>query len=202
MTETASLLDKCIEAALDLAATRRWQDITLAEIAEKAALSLADLHGVADKQTISEAVESHLDAAMCEGSLDPDETARTRLFDVIMLRFEAMEDRRDGVMSFLRWRDSSLAGLALRVRARGATARWALACAGLDRSGQLPPHLQRVGLAWIIAQAERAWRGETSSDLTATMAALDGELLKAESRLEWLSRRGGSSAQADADGDA
>jgi hypothetical protein len=43
-----------------------------------------------------------------------------------------------------------------------------------------------AGLGWAIAQAERAWRQETSPDLTRTMAALDGELIKAEERAGWL----------------
>ena len=175
---------KALEAALLLAETRAWSQVTLAEITAEAGLSLADLHGVTDKDRLSAAVEPMLDQAMSEGSLDPSETPRTRLFDVLMMRFEAMEDRRDGVMSFLRWRDGSLSGLALRVKAREATARWAIACAGLDGESSLIKGGMQLGLIWAIAQAERAWRSETSPDLTRTMACLDAELLKLEARLK------------------
>lgn len=187
--KTSKIIDKGVKAALQLAETEKWSSLSLASIAEAAGLELKDFHGVADKTDLSEAVEPYFDAAMSEGSFDSDETARTRLFDVIMMRFEAMEDVRDGAMSYLRWRDRSFDGLALRLKARAATAKWALACAGLDGTSKLPRGLQITALAWAIAQAERAWREETSPDLSRTMAALDAELIKIEERLEWISAR-------------
>ena len=183
------IIEKGVKAALKLAETRKWDDLTLAGIAEAAGLELSRFHSVADKDDLSAWVEDYFDAAMSEGSFDEEESARTRLFDVLMMRFEAMEDRRDGVMSYLRWRDRSFEGLALRFKARAATAKWALACAGLDGASKLPRGLQLTALAWAIAQAERAWRQETSADLTRTMAALDAELIKLEERAEWFKKR-------------
>lgn len=180
------IITKGVHAGLKLAETGRWGDLTLAAIAAEADLSLKDFHGVADKVDLSDAVEGVFDNAMSEGCLDGDESPRSRLFDVIMMRFEAMEEHRDGVMSYLRWRDRSLGGLSLRVKARAETAKWALACAGLDRGGHLPRNLQVAGLGWAIAQAERAWKQETSPDMTRTMAALDAELIKADERAGWL----------------
>nr|WP_070960388.1 hypothetical protein [Hyphomonas sp. Mor2] len=187
--KSSKIIEKGVRAALSLAETEKWGNLSLAAIAEEAGLGLKDFHGVADKQDLSEAVAPLFDAAMSEGSVDADETARTRLFDVIMMRFEAMEEVRDGAMSYLRWRDRSLDGLALRVKARAATAKWALVCAGLDGASKLPRGVQITALAWVIAQAERAWRQETSPDLSRTMAALDAELIKIEERLEWISAR-------------
>lgn len=193
------IIAKGVAAALKLAEVGRWGELTLAEIAAEADLTLKDFHGVADKDELSDAVEIMFDDAMSEGCLDADETPRTRLFDVIMMRFEAMEEARDGVMSYLRWRDRSLSGLALRVKARAATAKWALACAGLDRSDGLPRGVQVAGLGWAIAQAERAWKQETSPDMTRTMAALDAELLKAEERAGWLKGNWRKKAAPDAE---
>jgi hypothetical protein len=193
-----------VRAAITLAETVPWDELTLAAIAEAAGLGLKDFHAIADKDEISRSVEAWLDEAMSEGCLDDEETARSRLFDVLMMRFDAMEAHRDGVLSFLRWRDRSLAGLALRVKARAETARWALACAGLDKAGRLPRGVRLAGLGWAIAQAERAWRQETSPDLTRTMAALDGELIKAEERAGWLTgswRRPTRGASEDTDED-
>lgn len=183
------IIRKGVRAALKLAETEKWGALTLADIAAEAGLSLKDFHGQADKDDLSAAVEAQFDAAMSEGSVDADETARTRLFDVIMMRFEAMEDARDGAMAYLRWRDRSFDGLALRLKARTAAAKWALASAGLDGSSKVPRGLQITALAWAIAQAERAWRQETSEDLSRTMAALDAELIKIEERLEWIGKR-------------
>ena len=197
MTDPSNVLERGLKAALKLAEVRHWGDLTLAEIASEAGLSLKDFHGVADKADLSAAVEPMFDAAMSEGSISEAETPRTRLFDVIMMRFEAMEEVRDGAMSFLRWRDRSPAGLALRVRARIATARWALTCSGLDkvdgpaRSGLI------ASVSWAIAKAERAWRKETSADLSRTMAALDSELLKLEERVKWIRGRRRKTSQSD-----
>lgn len=184
------LLAKAIPAALTLAAEARWADLTLKQIADEAGLTLSDFHGLADKADLSAAVEGHFDKAMSEGAFDADETPRTRLFDVLMMRFEAMEDTRDGTRSYLRWRDSSLTGLKSRIAGRAATARWALTCCGLDGGKGLPLPVQVAALGWAISAAERAWKLETSPDLTRTMAALDAELIKLEERAEWLKGRG------------
>lgn len=195
------VIKKGVRAALKLAQTEKWSRLTLNEIADAAGLSLKDFHGRADKDDLTAAVEVHFDAAMSEGSFDAEETARTRMFDVIMMRFEAMEEVRDGALSYLRWRDRSLDGLGLRIKARAETAKWALASAGLDAASNIPRGIQLTALAWAIAQTERAWRQDVSEDLSQTMAALDAELIKIEERLEWLSarRRKASSDDDEAD---
>ena len=86
------IIDKGVSAALKLAETEKWGSLSLAAIAEEAGLSLKDFHGVADKDDLTAAVERRFDAGMSEGSIDPEESARTRLLDVIMMRFEAMEE--------------------------------------------------------------------------------------------------------------
>ena len=183
------IITRGVEAALKLAEMRAWDEITLQAIAAVAELEMVDFHGVADRADLSASVESVLDRAMSEGSFDESETARTRLFDVIMMRFEAMEDQRDGVLSYFRWRNRSLPGLTSRVKGRAETAKWALAFSGLDTQDGIARAATLAGLAWAISVAERAWRQETSSDLTRTMAALDAELVKMEERAALLKRR-------------
>lgn len=193
-----TLLTQAVDAALKLAETEPWQSVTLAQIARETGHTLSDFHALTQGQELSAEIDPMLDLAMSEGSLDPEERPRTRLFDVIMLRFEAMEARRDGIMSFLRWRDSHISGLSLRVRQRYRTARWALVCAGLDSASPLPQEIQSLAVAYAIAAAERAWRQETGTDLTRTMARLDAELLKLEKRVDWLKRARKANASDDA----
>lgn len=193
------IIDKGVGAALKLAETEKWSVLSLAAVAEQAGLTLKDFHGVADIDDLTAAVEKRFDAGMSEGSIDPDESPRTRLFDVIMMRFETMEEVRDGALSYLRWRDRSLEGVTLRLKARAASAKWALACAGLDGASKVPRGVQVASLGWVFAKAERTWRQELSEDLSQTMAALDAELIKLEERIEWLQKRGRSRRRADAD---
>ena len=184
-----TIVEMGVRAALKLAADTPWGELTLAEIAEEAGISLEQFHGRANKDTIADAVERYFDKAMSEGSFDEEEAPRTRLFDVIMMRFEAMEDYRPGLVSLMKWRPSQPARLLNLIAARQASADWALVCSGLDSSEGLPKPIKATGIAWAIAQAERAWRKDESADLPRTMAALDGELRKMEERASWITGR-------------
>ncbi|MEO0982410.1 MAG: hypothetical protein AAFX03_07140 [Pseudomonadota bacterium] len=175
-----------VEAALKLGAARPWAEITLAEIADEAGLKLSEFYDVADKDSLSDAVEPYFDKAMSAEAADMDDTPRERLFDVIMRRFEAMEPHREGLLSLMKWRDRSPPRLAALLRARQRTAKWALACAGLDGSTRAPVSAKAANAGWAMARAERAWRKETSADFSRTMAALDKELRDAEDRLNAL----------------
>ena len=105
-----------------------------------------------------------------------------------MLRFEAMEAYRPGLVSLMRWRDANPVRSLSMLDARRESAAWALVCAGLDGSEAAPLPLKSIAVAWAMARAERAWRKETSADFTRTMAALDKELREAEERLGWLDK--------------
>ncbi|MGB3625236.1 MAG: hypothetical protein WA989_05400 [Henriciella sp.] len=191
------ILEKGVRAALELAAEHDWSDLTLAAIAEKAGLSLEHFHGIADKDTICDAVEPYFDRAMSEGSFDESETPRTRLFDVIMMRFEAMEAHRDALVSLMKWRQTQPLRVLALLASRQASAEWAMVCAGLDKSGDIPKPVRNTAVAWAIAQAERAWRKEDSADMSRTMAKLDGELRKMDERASWIKGFGRRKARAE-----
>lgn len=191
MAAAEKIIEKGLKAALDLAATRDWGAIPLADIAAKAKLSLSDFHGIASREDLLEALDAHFDRAMSAEGMPDDASARERLFDVIMLRFEAMEPYRAALKSIQRFRLGSLYHMARLPKHRHASAAWALACAGLDHDTGAPASLKRIAIAFIIAEAERAWRRETSGDFARTMAALDKGLRRAEERLGQLHRFNG-----------
>ncbi|MEM1105764.1 MAG: hypothetical protein AAGH87_05185 [Pseudomonadota bacterium] len=189
------VIKRGIDAALDLAADRPWSALTLSDVAAAAGLSLDDFHGIATVDSLAEAVEGHFDRAMSGEGIDGEETPRERLFDVIMLRFEAMDARRAGVLSLLHHREQSPLRLARHLAARKASADWALVSAGLDGADQaVPRDIRAVAVAYAMAQAERAWRKETDAGFARTMSKLDEELRKLEDGAGRLSRfRGGRS---------
>jgi len=182
------IIEKGLKAALELSATRAWSDIPLADIAAKAKLTLSDFHGVAAREDLVEAMDAHFDRAMSAEGVPDETSARERLFDVIMLRFEAMEPYRAGISEITKFRESSLFHLVRLPNHRHASAAWALASAGLDNDAGAPASLKRIAIGIVIAQAERAWRKETSGDFALTMAALDKGLRRAEERLGQLRR--------------
>lgn len=183
MAAAEKIIEKGLKAALELAASRAWSDIPLADIAAKAKLTLSDFHGVASREDLVEALDAHFDKAMSADGVPGETSPRERLFDVIMLRFEAMEPFRGGVTEITKFRETSLYHLVRLPNHRHASAAWALASAGLDNDAGAPASLKRVAISLVIAQAERAWRKETSGDFALTMAALDKGLRRAEERL-------------------
>lgn len=176
------LVYQALKAGLELASTRPWQTIPLLEIASRADISMSELYGIADKDTLSDALDGWADQAMSAEAIDLEDTPRERLFDVIMRRFELMEDHRAGVLSLMRARDRSPGRLAALLKARNTSARWALSCAGLDRGNSPDLSAKSLALAWVIGKTERAWRKDESGDFARTMATLDAELTLAEER--------------------
>jgi len=183
-----TIIRKGVDAALKLAAENPWAELTLAEIAAEAGLELSEFHDVADKADIAAAIEGVLDKAMSVEGADMEDTPRERLFDVIMLRFEEMETHRGALLSLQHYRERNPRRLAKLGRARMKTARWALACAGLDGQSDVPMSVRAAGLAWTLSRTERAWRKEESADFSRTMAELDKQLRAAEERIGWLTR--------------
>ena len=190
-----------LKAALELAADTPWEDLRQSDIAAHAGLPLDAFHGTSGKAALAEAVEGLFDPAMSAEGVDPEDTARERLFDVIMLRFEAMEPYRAGLVSLMAWRRRAPLALARLARARQRTAEWALVSAGLDGERDAPLPVKAAALALVLDRTERAWRQETDTGLARTMAALDEGLRTSEKRLERLRRLRGR-RQADRDADA
>lgn len=191
MAAADKIIEKGLKAALELAATRAWTDIPLADIAAKARLSLSDFHGVASREDLVEALDGWFDKAMSAEGVPDDTSPRERLFEVIMRRFEAMEPCRAGLTEILKFRETSLAHLVRLPQHRHATAAWALASAGLDDDTGAPASLKRIAIAFVIAETERAWRKDTNGDFALTMAALDKGLRRAEDRLGQFRRLAG-----------
>ena len=181
--ETQSITKAALKAALELACDKPWSDLTLIEIAKHAGIAMSDLYSLADKETLSDALEAWADEDMSAEAADMEDTPRERLFDVIMRRFEKMEAYRKGILSIMRVRDRSPARMANLLKARRASAKWALSCAGLDNGASTSQAAKTIGIAWVIGKTERAWRKDESGDFARTMATLDAELTLAEERL-------------------
>jgi len=173
--------DRLIDAALALAAERGWSRITLAEIAQKAGLSLAELHHTAPgKGHLLRLWLQRIDAQILAGPApDPGDSTRDRLFEVLMRRLDALKPNkaalasivdslsRDPVQAFCGW-PALLRSMA-----------WMLEAAGIDASG-LKGALRTRGLAAVWLATLRTFLTDESEDMAATMAALDRALKRAE----------------------
>lgn len=183
--------DRVVDAAMRLIPERGWRALTLPEIAEEAGVTLADMRrAVAGKDAILDHFRARIDAQVLEAAEDADlagESARNRLFDVTMSRFEALEPYRPAIARLREeWGRDPLAALCA---ARGAVAsmRWMLAAAGIEAGGLKGAALAR-GLLLIQARVLPVWLSETEEGMPRTLSALDTELARAERFMRGVER--------------
>src|SRR5664279_6216780 len=91
---------KIVDALMELAAERRFEDITVRDISKAAGVSLADFRDAfPSKGAVVAGLSRRIDHAVLaqdNGEL-ADENPRERLFDVLMRRLEAMGPYREGL---------------------------------------------------------------------------------------------------------
>src|SRR5258708_14554780 len=135
---TGSPRERIVEAFMTLLAEHPVERIGLAEIAERAGVTLAELRGeFGSPLAVLAAHAKELDRKVL-AEIDPDmeeESPRERLFDVLMRRIELLSPHKEAVRSLLRSarRDPPLA-LALNAMA-GRSPQWMLAAARRGASG-------------------------------------------------------------------
>jgi hypothetical protein len=167
-------------AALTLAAGGPWRDVTLAKLAHAASRPLSDFYGASPGEAV-DCVEEAFDRAIADNTdaLDPNQSVRDRLFELIMRRFEAMEPHRAAVVSMEAGSDRDPTLMASAHQRHVRCARWVLALAGLEADG-MTGQARAQGLGVIIGQARAAWRGDDAGDFAKTMSSLDKNLRRAE----------------------
>lgn len=167
-------------AALTLAAASPWREVTLLKLADAAARPISDFYGASLGEAV-DCVEEAFDRAIGDNleALDPGQSVRDRLFELIMRRFEAMEPHRAAVLAMEVGADRDPTLMAAAHQRHVRCARWVLALSGLEADG-MTGQARAQGLGVIIGQARLAWRGDDAGDFNKTMASLDKNLRRAE----------------------
>ena len=174
--------DRIIDAAMSLAAQSRWREVTLANIAAEAKVSLAQLNEVfRSKPAIIAALGDRVDRAVlagteAEASAEP---VHDRLLDVLMRRLEALAPHKDAVASILR--DATCDPVAAVCASPAMLRRmaWCLEAAGVGSAG-LAGRIRAKGLAAIYLSTLVVWLRDDSPDQGRTLAHLDTSLRRAE----------------------
>ena len=178
----ADVAQRIIDAALEAAAEKGWIATSFAEIATRAGVSLADLYAVfPSKVALINGFIERIDREVLAG-VEPDagESARDRLFDVLMRCFDALAPHRAGVAAIARGIPADpFAAVCVLPRLLRSLA-WALEAAGLSSAGAAGA-MRVKGLALVYANAFRVWLRDDTADMAKTMAALDAGLRRAES---------------------
>jgi AcrR family transcriptional regulator len=178
-----SINETALDAFLGLIAEKGFAAVALRDVAEAAGVGMADLYRVyPDKVALVAAFMARVDAEVLAGTParnDPEETARDRLFDAMMRRYDALRPHRAALGAIRRaaTRDPMLA-LALGPALRRSMAAM-LEAASVPSDG-LSGALRQNGLLAIHYAVSRVFDRDETADLSKTMAALDSRLKMAE----------------------
>lgn len=177
-----------LESALKMAESRGWENISLRDIANGANVDLMSVFDeFQDKSDILIALGRMIDRRMLKNIPEPDSSLshRDRLFDILMERFDALNEYRDGMISILsalhKEPKETLIGLPHLCRSMSLT----LEAAGIEASG-LRGAAKLAGLTGLYLYVLRVWKADDSPDMGKTMAALDKGLGRLEQAADTL----------------
>lgn len=167
-----------------------WRDTNLVEAARDAGLDLVRLRiRFPGKTAVLMRFGTMADQAALQAGAAAVGTARERLFDVVMARFDALQQHRDGVLSLMEGLRTDPGLTLLLYGATVRSMRWMLDAAGIPTGGVVGAlRVQGMVAAW--AYALRSWERDEGSDLPATMAALERALDRAMQAEGMLPGRG------------
>jgi hypothetical protein len=167
-----------VSAAFAYGADEGWRKVSPAAAARRAGLDLSRTrYRFLGRTSILRRFGALADAYALTGTMDG--SAKDRLFDLMLRRFDFLQTHRAGVIALLRYAptDPGLAAWLLIETLR--SMRWLLEGAGVSSRG-VRGELRAQGLAAVWAWGLRAWLRDESEDLSSTMAAVDVALSRAE----------------------
>ena len=177
-----------IASAFKLAGENGWASVSVASAARAADLGLAQARArFPNKGAILLGFGRMADAFALEEA-PAEGPIRDRLFDLLMRRFDALQSYRAGVIAVARAMPFDPPTAVLMACATRRSMRWMLDAAGGSTTG-LFGEIRVRGLMAVWLWAARAWEKDETEDLTATMAALDTALARAERAAGWLAGR-------------
>lgn len=181
--------DAILDAALSLAAQQGWAYTLVSDIAAEAELSLAALYDeIAEKGDVLILLGRRIDKQTLEavGAPDPSVSERDRLFDILMERYDVLNQNRAAIISILESFKSDPKELVISFPHLGRSMSWMLHAAGLETSG-VRGALRVAGLTGLYLKTLRIWQEDDSADMAKVMAALDKDLGRIEG---WAARFG------------
>lgn len=171
------------DAALRLLKKEAWRELSLAAIAKAAKVPMTDLAALApSKAALIGLILRRLGDDVTR-TYKPDadaESARDRLFDVSMIWFDTLAHHEDAVRSLYEGLRTDPVTLIAARAGIVAAAEWLMVLAEADTGPALA--LRAAAFAAALGRAIPVWL-EDDSDLTKTMARLDGDLRRGESLL-------------------
>jgi hypothetical protein len=170
---------KLVTSAFALAAEKGWRHVSVAAAAREAGLDLgharkkfSGCHAILKR--FGQLADAYaLDGALTEGPV------KDRLFDSVLRRFDFLQMHRAGVLALLRSLPLLPELAAWLATETLISMGWLLEGAGVSSAG-IRGHFRKRGLLAVWAWGLRAWVRDETEDLSATMAAVDVALTRAD----------------------
>lgn len=179
---TKDLESRLIGAMLDIAEREGWEAVTLPAIAEAADAKLSELYpAYPSRMAVLGAFMRRIDREVVETDFEftADDTARDRLFEVVMRRFDALRAHKEAVRRIRAGLMRDPAMSAVTMQQLGRSMAWMLEAAGLSAEG-LSGKVKIAGLCGIWARCIAVWLDDDSPDMSRTMRELDRGLKRAD----------------------
>jgi AcrR family transcriptional regulator len=178
-------------ALLELVETQGWIDLSFAEIAERAGVPIAEAHRIYPSKTavllgLARAIDERILNSLAADPLEG--TAKDRLFDIVMRRFDVLKGDREAYRRLMRQLPATPGAFAALLCQLRRSLSLSLEAAGISASG-LKGALRLKGLLAIYVAGLRAFANDESEDLAKTMAEIDKRLGQAEKISEMVQRR-------------
>ena len=172
--------DAIIEALMELAGERTWEDISISDVATRANLSLADFRDAfPSKGAVLAGLSRKIDRTVLEGTSDDlmGEPAKERLFDVLRRRLDAMAPYKLGLEGVAEWVGRAPMAAAAINRLELNSMRFMLEAAGIESEGPVGA-FKLQGLVLLWGRILRTWFRDDDPGLAETMSQLDKELTR------------------------
>ena len=183
--------EKIVDALMQFAAERRFEDIAIRDIALRANVTLGEFRDAfPSKGAVLAGFNRRMDRAVLEQNFDDmiNESPREKLFDVLMRRLEAMAPYRDGLREIVAGLKRDPLAAAEMNRLIVNSMRFMLEAAGIANDGPTRAvKLQGLALGW--ARIVGVWLEDDDPGFAHTMAVLDRELIRGERAVrvvDWL----------------
>lgn len=178
------------EAALFLAGQHGWKKLTLEQIAKRAKLSVGQMtRYVTRKDDILPTIVCLIDDDLAKNLSPADlkSSPHDRLFEVMMARFDALQNHRAGVLAILR--DISRQPQAVRLIL---PSHWRAIDKMLERArvdlGEMRQPLAVAALLGLYYWVLCVWQKDETEDMSKTMAAIDRGLRRLGAAAETIFR--------------
>lgn len=178
----AGVRERAVLAALKLAGEKGWNEIAMDDIAGEAGLKPDEMRRhFLDRFDILSAYGGMIDKQVLDAfpAIEESVPPRDRLFDIMMERFDVLNEQRKGVKAILRDLCADPGQAVTSLPHLGHSMGRMLQAAGINTEG-CKGALKIIGLTGIYLKTLRVWKDDNSADMAQTMACLDKALCRAE----------------------